>query len=110
MKIPVKNLTDRVKVSVFDARKQEMLGCVKLNVGELVTICAKEGFLRKWYPLLPNNEKKAGKYVGGEILLELSLADDEVRRRTKNFSLNFILDSKRYINPHGIPPIPTISM
>jgi hypothetical protein len=74
--IPTNNLTDKVFLFVWDKRKDDFLGCVKLGMGDLINLCAKEGYVRRWHSLVPRDEKKKEKYVGGEILLEFSLSND----------------------------------
>ncbi|KAJ3216092.1 hypothetical protein HK099_006017 [Clydaea vesicula] len=68
--IPVKNLTDTVSVNCWDQKKDDFLGNVKLSIGELISTGAKGGYQRRWCNLLPKDEKKKDKYVGGEILIE----------------------------------------
>lgn len=74
--IPTQNLTDKIHLFVMDRKKDDFLGCVKLTMGDLITLCAKEGYVRRWHSLIPRDEKKKDKWVGGEILLEFSLSND----------------------------------
>ncbi|KAI8833020.1 hypothetical protein BC829DRAFT_437351 [Chytridium lagenaria] len=76
MKIDVKNIMDRIAVTVWDQRTEEFLGIVRLNMGEIMTVCARDGFLSRWYTLVGRDGKSRDKYVGGEIFLEIHIQDD----------------------------------
>ena len=78
MNFGIKNLTDRIQITVFDKKKNECLGMVKLLVADLISKSAKEGYLGKWIPLLQRDEKKKEKYVGGDIFVEVTLDKDSV--------------------------------
>ncbi|KAJ3347766.1 hypothetical protein HDU83_001818, partial [Entophlyctis luteolus] len=74
--ISSQNLTDLLIVSVWDQRKDDFLGRVILSVEDIVFACGSaggEGFVSRWTRLDPRGSKFKDKYVGGEILLEMSL-------------------------------------
>jgi hypothetical protein len=78
IKIPAKNLTDRVVITVIDKKKDDCLGQVIIPFGELITLAARDGYLRKWYTLKPREGKK-DKYIGGELYIEAGIpAGEEV--------------------------------
>lgn len=96
MPLSSSSISDDIIVEVLDNRKDDYLGCVAMNVGELMATCSKTGTLARWYSLarpLPeqvassssdsNNSKKRAvildRFIGGEILIEASLIDNEVR-------------------------------
>ena len=74
IKIEAKNLTDSILICVYCQRKDEFLGYARLKISELITASVKEGFVRKDIALLPRENKK-DKYAGGEVTIEVSLAD-----------------------------------
>ncbi|KAJ3217267.1 hypothetical protein HDU67_008179 [Dinochytrium kinnereticum] len=78
LKIDVRNIMDRIAVSVWDQRKEEFLGVVRLSMGEVMTTCARDGYLSKWYGLGPREAKSKDKYVGGELFLEIHIQDDKI--------------------------------
>ncbi|KAI9206279.1 uncharacterized protein BJ171DRAFT_579788 [Polychytrium aggregatum] len=76
--VTAKDLTSKIVVQVWDKKKDYFLGQVKLSMLELITACAKDGFVSKWFPLHSRNFKKdKDKYIGGEVFLECNLAEQE---------------------------------
>ncbi|KAJ3241694.1 hypothetical protein HDU81_011018 [Chytriomyces hyalinus] len=73
LNLEAKSLNDRIIVSVWDQRKDEFLGQVKLNVQDIVQRNEVDGYVSKWYTLQPREKGKKDKYVGGGILLEFNI-------------------------------------
>jgi hypothetical protein len=73
LKVGSKSLQDRIVVSVWDQRKEDFLGQVVLSVGEVESVCRREGYWNRWYRLEPREGRHKDKYVGGEILLEMTI-------------------------------------
>ena len=83
--LTVNNLMDPITVTVYhrkeksglfgDDVRDEFVGCKKLNVQELVSQCAKNGFVDEWYKL--NNVDGKDKFrkmpVSGEIRIETEM-------------------------------------
>ena len=76
--IPTKNVTDKIAIFVWDRKKEEFLGCIRLKTTSLISTCAKDGFCEKWFELKPRDDKKKDKYVGGEAFLEFNILEDNV--------------------------------
>lgn len=83
--LTVNNLMDPIQVTVFQRKEKsgifgddvrdDFLGCIKLNVQELISASAKNGFIDQWYQL--NNTDCKDKYrnrqVAGEIRIEVEM-------------------------------------
>ncbi|KAJ1561542.1 hypothetical protein HK096_004316, partial [Nowakowskiella sp. JEL0078] len=82
LNIPVRSSNEKLVLSVWDRRKNYFLGEVSLLLNEVKEWCEKEEYLNRWYPLQPRKGMK-DKYIGGEILLEAILADEEVLTTAK---------------------------
>ncbi|KAI8621915.1 hypothetical protein BC830DRAFT_1163383 [Chytriomyces sp. MP71] len=84
LNIEARNITDKIIVSVWDQRKDEFLGQVKLNVEDIVTRNERDGYVSKWFSLQPRDGKKKDKYVGGQILLEFNIDRSKTDAAAKN--------------------------
>ncbi|KAJ3328963.1 hypothetical protein HDU76_008921 [Blyttiomyces sp. JEL0837] len=82
LELKATNLTDKIILTVWDRRKDDFLGQVRLTIGDLITQAAKEGFVSRFYRLMPRDGAagRRDKYVGGEVLLEMSI--DTTREAT----------------------------
>src|SRR5690606_11271446 len=76
LNITATNLTDKVCVAVYDKSKDQFLGRTKLSFGEMITVSAKEGYVGRWCTLEGRGDKK-DKYIGGEVLIEFSLDEQD---------------------------------
>ncbi|KAJ3127782.1 hypothetical protein HK098_005781 [Nowakowskiella sp. JEL0407] len=72
----VVTLTTSIILSVWDdkGKKQTFMGRVRLPTSELINMCAKEGYVSRWYLLQPRD--KSDKYVEGDVLFEIAIEDD----------------------------------
>lgn len=74
--IPVKDSRDKVMVTIYDRKKDHFLGRAKIPYEEIIPVAAKDGYLKKWFPLTGMGKKDKDKYVGGEIMIEAAIKDD----------------------------------
>lgn len=72
MTLKIKNLTDVVLINVFCKRKEEFLGTARINVGDLVSQCARKGIIQQTLVLVAREGKK-DRFAGGEVLIEANL-------------------------------------
>ncbi|RKO97121.1 hypothetical protein CAUPRSCDRAFT_6993 [Caulochytrium protostelioides] len=78
--IEAKNLTDRVVVTILDKHKDTHLGTARLAMSEIIAHTTRDGTLKRWCPLLPIPKRRdKDKYVGGEVLIEIAMADQDKR-------------------------------
>ncbi|KAJ8328778.1 hypothetical protein QVD99_004525 [Batrachochytrium dendrobatidis] len=77
----VHNLTDKIHVEVWDSLKDQFLGIAKVNISDVITRSAREGYISMWIRLEPRDAKNKDKYVGGKILLEAAIDKDDNNRR-----------------------------
>jgi hypothetical protein len=73
LNLAVKDLSDKIVVSVWDRRKDDFLGQAKLTMGDLIQTSSREGYLSGWYRLGPRDGRNKDKYVGGNILIEFTI-------------------------------------
>ncbi|KAJ3289940.1 hypothetical protein HDU79_003651 [Rhizoclosmatium sp. JEL0117] len=74
--VATRDLSDVLIVSVWDRRKDDFLGRVVMTVKDVVLACGAagtDGFVSRWAKLEKRGGKTNDKYVGGEILLEMSI-------------------------------------
>ncbi|KAJ2993733.1 hypothetical protein HDV02_002096 [Globomyces sp. JEL0801] len=86
MKMEAQSLQDQILLQVWDQSKDpKFLGQAVINMGEVITRCAKDGKFEKWYPLGPREAKHKDKYVGGQILVGASLLEDKQKSSPKSY-------------------------
>ncbi|KAI9310043.1 hypothetical protein DFJ73DRAFT_771599 [Zopfochytrium polystomum] len=51
--LKVRSLSDSLLLSVWDRRKDYFLGRLRLNMGEVISAAARDGFMSRWYTLSP---------------------------------------------------------
>ncbi|KAJ3408968.1 hypothetical protein HDV05_004660 [Chytridiales sp. JEL 0842] len=76
LNLQVRNPSDAIRVSVWDRRKDDFLGQVKLSMGDLIDRASREGYLSGWYTLGPREGKSKDKYVGGSVLIEFTVTSN----------------------------------
>jgi hypothetical protein len=99
--LTIHDIRDTLVLKVFDRRKEEFLGQARIHAADVISTSVKEGYIRKWHPLVPKDDKRKDKYVGGDILIEASLIDDGVSCKkifivSKNYCLLHRIPSKRF--------------
>jgi hypothetical protein len=85
MTIEVKNITDKINLSVYDRQKSKdyFLGHVTISLADLITQCARTSEFEKEYPLEPLDKKE--KYVGGSIKVGAYLLEQFKKSSAKSY-------------------------
>ncbi|KAI9351302.1 hypothetical protein BDR26DRAFT_850846 [Obelidium mucronatum] len=94
--IKASKLTDVIVVSVWDWKLNEFLGRVVVPLSQAIEECTavgSQGTSIKWYSLGMTSSDSLGKFVGGEIMLDITVDPDQI---TKSLALDPIAD----ITPH----------
>ncbi|KAI8927542.1 hypothetical protein BC831DRAFT_451831 [Entophlyctis helioformis] len=81
LNMDVKNLTDKIQIEVWDRSKDQFLGLARININEIITRSAREGYITQWLRLEPRDPKYKDKYVGGDLLIEATVDNDDANRR-----------------------------
>ncbi|KAJ3414132.1 hypothetical protein HDV05_007076 [Chytridiales sp. JEL 0842] len=94
LNVNAKTSADMIVISVWDQRKEEFLGQVKMGVAEVEQRCLKEGYWSRWWRLEPREGRHKDKYVGGEILLEMNVDTQKSAANQMNDDTEGFLNSQ----------------
>ncbi|KAI8617093.1 hypothetical protein BC830DRAFT_1115283 [Chytriomyces sp. MP71] len=92
--IDIHSVSDKMIVSVWDQRKDDFLGQVKLNVEDIVARHDRDGYISKWFALQPREGRQKDKYVGGDILLEFNIDQGKKEQAQKDNNRDQYLESE----------------
>jgi hypothetical protein len=73
MTIPVTSNSDQILLQVMDSKRDQFLGQTFLDISQIIRYCEKSGKYENWLELEPKLGKSKDKYIGGKILVAISL-------------------------------------